>query len=522
MKILHVEDNPQDAELMHMLVHAEWPDCQFKVVWDRDTFVGSIASEEPDLILCDFTLAGFSGKEALTLAKEAAPEIPFIYLSGTIGEDRAIEALKSGATDYIIKDRPKRLVTAIKRAVRDVQEKRQRKLAEEQFLRIQRLENIGMLAAGIAHDFNNVLAPIAMAVPLLRDRATDPQDCRILDNVEKSADRGASLIRQILGFAQGIRGAPQETQLKHLLRDLVAVLSQTFSKSIQIEEYVASELWPVKANPTHIHQVILNLCVNARDAMPQGGRLRLRATNQMIDEATAATKKGARPGAFVRLEIEDTGTGIPPEVVERMWEPFFTTKENGRGTGLGLSTVRGIVDDHEGFLILDTKVGRGTRFDIYLPAVPAAVAPPSEVQRPKARRGSGELILVVDDDPNVRDVVSAILTRNGYRVEIANDGTKALAILAQKAVEIRLVVTDVNMPNLDGIALAKIVRSLSPSTRILTITGIIDEYDRTEAAKLSAAVLYKPFTGEALLNAVDELLNARVEVPGGSAVVGAS
>lgn len=521
MKILHVEDNAQDAELMHMLVHAEWPECNFKVVWEREKFLGALAAETPDLILCDFTLGGFNGKEALALAKEKSPETPFIYLSGTIGEDRAIEALKSGATDYIIKDRPKRLVTAIKRAIRDVQEKKQRKLAEEQFLRIQRLENIGMLAAGIAHDFNNVLAPIAMAVPLLRDRATDPQDRRILDNVEKSADRGAGLIRQILGFAQGIRGAPQEVQLKHLLRDLVNVLGQTFSKSIQIEENVASNLWPVRANPTHIHQIILNLCVNARDAMPQGGALRIRASNQTIDEATAATKKNVLAGAFVKVEVEDTGTGIPPEIVERIWEPFFTTKENGRGTGLGLSTVRGIVDDHQGFIILDTKAGRGTRFEIYLPAVPAAVAPPSEAQRPKARQGSGEFILVVDDDPNVRDVTNAIFTRNGYRVQTASDGTEALAILAQKGVEVQLVVTDVNMPNLDGIALAKIVRSLSPGTRILTITGIIDEYDRSEAAKLSGAMLIKPFTAEALLNAADELLNARRAVQA-AAPVGAS
>lgn len=255
------------------------------------------------------------------------------------------------------------------------------KQQEEQLLRAQRMENIGMLAAGIAHDLNNVLAPILIAAPLLRASVRDPAGLQMLDTVQKSAERGASLVRQILAFSKGGGDPRQSVQLQSLLSDLSTAIVETFPKNIRFEAPEPGNLWPIHANPTQIYQVLLNLCINARDAMPDGGRLTLDAENRVLDATAARAIAGARPGAFLVLRIADTGTGIRPEVLARMWEPFYTTKETGQGTGLGLSTVRGIVEAHHGFVDLDTRVGHGTCFRVWFPAaaeIPAGTpgAPP--------------------------------------------------------------------------------------------------------------------------------------------------
>ena len=243
----------------------------------------------------------------------------------------------------------------------------ERKQLEEKFLQAQRLENIGMLAAGIAHDLNNVLAPIVFAGPLLRGSLSTPRDLQIVDILEKSAARGAGLVQQILGFSRGTSGEFQSTQVKHLARDILEIIQATFPKSIRLEHHLPAELWPVLGDPTQLHQVLLNLCVNARDAMPQGGTLRIAAQN-LEDAEAARMVPGGPPGSWLKLEISDTGTGIAPEILERIWTPFFTTKGLSQGTGLGLSTVRGIVTRHQGFIELDTAVGHGTTFRIFLPA----------------------------------------------------------------------------------------------------------------------------------------------------------
>ncbi len=506
MKILHLEDNPHDAELVRLGILEEWPDCAIDNVCQRGDYLARLAAGDHDLIVSDFNLGGFNGLEALKLARENAPTIPFIFLSGTIGEERAIEALRSGASDYVLKDRPKRLVPAIKRALEDAVHVRERKTAEEQLLRVQRLENIGMLAAGIAHDFNNILAPVVMGSTLLRDRLTEPADQKILAAIEKSAERGTGLVRQILGFAQGVTGEAHLVQPKHLVRDLVAVLHQTLPKAIQIEDEIEPDLWPIKANPTQLHQVLLNLCVNARDAMPDGGTLRLRVANRALDDVSAAGIPGGRAGSYVSFEVTDTGTGIPPDVLQRIWEPFFTTKLAGLGTGLGLPTVRGIVDNHHGVITLNSRVGHGTTFQVFLPAAPGVALAIEGAGGFSAARGHGELVLVVDDDDNVRDVTSAMLSRHGYRVLAAANGTEAVALFAPRSLEVQVVVTDLSMPHLDGVAFARVVRSLNPSTRIVAITGLADAAERLRGQSQFALCLTKPFTAEKLLHALHEML----------------
>ncbi len=396
--------------------------------------------------------------------------------------------------------------------ISDITEK---KALEEKFLRSQRLESIGMLAAGIAHDLNNVLAPISMGAPLLRATATSLADVRLLETLEHCAERGAGLARQILGFAQGVTGEPRLVQVKHLLRDIVSVINQTFPKSITIEDRVPSSLWPIMANPTQIHQVLLNLCVNARDAMPNGGILRVQGENCVLDEAAAARLEGARPGAWLILHIEDTGTGIAPEVLPRIWDPFFSTKPIDKGTGLGLPTVRGIVETHHGFITLATAPGCGTTFRVYLPAAESEPGGGGHRAAARARRGHGELILVVDDENLIRETLKATLTAHGYRVITANDGVQGIKLFSAHAGEIALVITDLDMPNLDGGGLGRLIRVQRPATKILVMSGLTDD-SRTKAfryTEFASGFLRKPFTIEELTAAVEVQLSPAAPAP---------
>jgi nitrogen-specific signal transduction histidine kinase len=379
---------------------------------------------------------------------------------------------------------------------------------DEQFLRAQRLESIGMLASGIAHDLNNVLAPIILAAPVLREHAINPDDLRIIASLEKSAERGVELVRQILAFTQGVAGGHQLVEVKPLLKETTSVIGETFPKNIRLECDVDADLWSIMANPTQIHQVLLNLCVNARDAMPDGGVLSLRAENCLLDERGAKKIEGSTAGAWVVLHVEDNGMGIPPEVLAHIWEPFFTTKDASKGTGLGLSTVRAIVEHHRGFVSLKTQLGRGTTFRVYLPAaeIPAKGGQLDPV-RPSAARGNGELVLIVDDEAQIRDITGAILSRHGYRVLMAGDGSEAVALFAARSNEISVVVTDMSMPNLDGSVLANIVQHLNPKVKILAMSGLSSGGGDSKNRRFNGAFLFKPFKVEALLDAVAKLLH---------------
>jgi PAS domain S-box-containing protein len=384
------------------------------------------------------------------------------------------------------------------------------KRMEEQFLRAQRLESIGMLASGIAHDLNNVLAPVSMTATLLREHVTESTGLRLLDMLEKSAGRGAGLVRQILGFVNGIGGEPRVLQVKHLLRDIAEVVTETFPKSIKLCENVPNDLWPIVANPTQIHQVLLNLCVNARDAMPRGGTLLLRAENCRLDDAAASVIEGAKPGAWLVLHVEDTGTGIPPEVLTRMWEPFFSTKTAEKGTGLGLSTVRGIVETYGGFVTVASEVGRGTTIRIYLSATEGAVDGDGEVSPLALRGGHDELILFVDDEEPIRDIGVAMLTQAGYRVLAAEDGAQAAALFREHCAEIALVITDREMPVLSGGELVRLIWERDPKMKVIVMSG----GDQGSTPPMSStgsvmAFMAKPFTAHQLLDAVGGLLHNR-------------
>lgn len=372
----------------------------------------------------------------------------------------------------------------------------QKKQLEKQFLRTQRMESIGTLASGIAHDLNNVLSPILMSVQLLLPKATDSSERRILEIVESNAKRGANLVKQVLSFARGIEGDRTVLQIKHLIVEMKQIVEQTFPKSIALSTEVQPDLWHVCGDSTQLHQVLMNLCLNARDAMPQGGKLQILAQNLFIDDNYAKMHTQAKVGSYILLTVADTGEGIPNELLDKIFEPFFTTKEFGQGTGLGLSTVMGIIKGHGGFIDVSSSV-EGTKFKVYLPAVETTTThtqPEVEIQS-----GYGEWVLVVDDEPAVRDITKASLEKNNYKVITASDGIEALALYAQHKDKITAAIIDMMMPNMDGATTISTLQKMNPLLSIIAVSGATSEQVPPSKNSKQAAFLPKPYTAQQLL-----------------------
>ena len=380
----------------------------------------------------------------------------------------------------------------------------ERKRLEQQFLRSQRMESIGTLAGGVAHDLNNVLSPIMMSIEVLKMRFPEPENQELLSIVSSSAERGADMVRQVLSFARGVEGRRMEVEIRHLLREIAKVANDTFLKHIAVRTAIPDGLWTVLGDPTQLHQVLLNLCVNARDAMPDGGTLTLSAKNATVDSHYAGLRLEAKAGPYVVIRVEDTGTGMSPEIVERIFDPFFTTKEVGKGTGLGLSTTLAIVRSHGGFIQVDSECGKGTAFEVHLPAQPAQSAEVAATVATELPRGNGELILVVDDEASVRDITRRTLETFGYRVVLACEGTEAVAIYATRSAEIAAVLTDMTMPVMDGLATIEFLQKLNPAVRIVAASGLMAN-PKIDSLGVKH-FLPKPYTAGALLQVLREVL----------------
>ncbi|HTB81069.1 MAG TPA: PAS domain S-box protein [Opitutaceae bacterium] len=752
MRILHLEDSSSDAELIAVLLAREWPSCAVNKVETRAQYVAALEVGDFDVILSDYTMGSFDGLSALELARVWCPEKPFIFLSGTIGEDRAVEALKRGAMDYVIKDRPGRLIPAIRQAIARIEEGRQhrmtaealrqnrerfreitenvadlvvlldldgrrlyhnpsyakalggaaeligtsffanvhsddrqriwddftemvrsgigrqseyriirqdgapryieshdsvicdrdgnvthvlvvardvtdRRAAEEriheqaalldktqdailvrdlnhritywnkgaerlygwtasealgqnatlllmpessllktacdealargewlgelrhhtksgsevvvqsrwtlmrlangapsgfliidtdvtdkmqleaQFLRAQRMESMGMLVSGIAHDLNNVLAPILMSAGLLKLTAPE-SDRRLVATIEAGAQHGASMVRQLLSFARGTEGRHSELNLCSLLVDFEKFIRPTLPASILVETKILTEPPPVRADATQLNQVLMNLCINARDAMSEDGMITLSLDYIRLDRTHALAQIEGHHGPYAVLMVTDTGAGIPPEILDRIFDPFFTTKGEGQGTGLGLSTVRGIVKGHGGFLTVDSKIGRGTTFRIYLPAVlspPSALLPSSAST---AGRSTG--ILLVDDEPMILSALELVLADEGYRVFTALSAKEALGIFEASRSELHLIVTDIRLKDANEMEFIRALRARDPHCPIIAISGVVksSQFEKDLRA-IGVPFLAKPIKGEALLAAVKSVLKAR-------------
>ncbi|MBI1759801.1 MAG: PAS domain S-box protein [Acidobacteria bacterium] len=373
-----------------------------------------------------------------------------------------------------------------------------RQQLETQVLRMQRMESIGSLASGIAHDLNNALAPILMALHTLQQRFTDQNSQHWLSLIRKSAERSRDLVDQVLTFARGASGERLPLDLDELLLDLAGILKETLPKNVKLEANVPDNLWPLTGDKTQIHQVLMNLCINARDAMPAGGLLTVKAENVQLKQEDVWTYEGVKPGPFVRVTVTDTGTGMSPEVIDRIFEPFYTTKEPGKGSGLGLSTASGIVRGHGGYIEVKSEIGKGSRFIVCLPADVEADQQPEE---PAA------LILAVDDEPTLLEVTTATLETAGYRVQGASDGHAALAAYRQRPKEFKIVLMDMAMPGLDGMTASQAMQDINPDVKIIATSGLRSQQNIEDAKRVGVkAVLWKPYTADELLDKIAEVI----------------
>ncbi|MFA6546862.1 MAG: PAS domain S-box protein [Limisphaerales bacterium] len=384
----------------------------------------------------------------------------------------------------------------------------EKKRLENQFLRSQRMDSIGTLAGGVAHDLNNILSPIMMSAPLLRMEELPAEDFdRLLDTIETNAQRGSDIVKQLLAFGRGIEGERVVVQLRHVIKEMIKIARETFPKNISLVSEVADNLWPIMGDPTHIHQILLNLCINARDAMPQGGTLKVIAENVQLDEHYAAQDAHSKQGPFVSLRVTDTGTGIPKAIQEKIFDPFFTTKEAGKGTGLGLATVMGIVKSHDGMIHLYSEVGKGTAFNVLLPATPNAVMANDEAVREALPVGQGQTILLVDDEPGILGATCKLLERHNYKVLSAADGAEALTLFSRHPGGVHLIITDVMMPVMDGLALTRVIRKLDPGVKIIASSGLEQDAKFDELRSLGVGILTKPYTADKLLHTLRQMLS---------------
>jgi len=378
----------------------------------------------------------------------------------------------------------------------------QKKQLEAQFLRAQRLESIGTLASGIAHDLNNVLAPILMTAQLLESQLDDARSKRLLPILVTNAKRGANLVKQVLSFTRGVEGDRTILQLKHLILEIRQVIKETFPKSIEVDCETSRNLWTVSGDATQLHQVLMNLCVNARDAMPNGGTLTISAQNFIVDEHYAKMHIDAKIGSYIVVVVADTGIGITHEVLDRIFEPFFTTKELGKGTGLGLSTVLGIVKSHAGFINVYSEVGKGSKFEVYLPAQETTET--REEKELELPHGSGELVLIVDDEPSIREITKTSLEAYNYKAITACDGIEAIALYAEHRDKISIVLTDMLMPSMDGITTIRTLHKINPNVKIIAISGLATSDKMSAAYDLGIkAFLSKPYTAKQLLETIN-------------------
>jgi len=627
LRILHVEDDPNDRNLVQSWLTAQNIAAEFTNIDNEVDFVRAVERGTFDIVLSDKSLPGFDGLVALRLVRDKHPNIPFVFVTGSMGEEAAIETIKLGATDYVLKDRLSRLIPAVLRAIREAEQEEKNRRIEEQirqqaalldkaqdailvtdvedriqywnksaeriygwpadqaqgrkareilsvdparfeearqrmlergawngeltkvnrggnrvtveshwtlvrdddgnpksvfiidtditekkaleakFLRAQRVDSIGALAGGIAHDLNNALAPVLISSELLRMSGGDEDREKFVDIIQSNAQRATELVKQILSFARGSESEHGPVPVKHLVREMGKMIQDTFPKSISFSATLpAEELWTVPGDSTELHQVLLNLCVNARDAMPQGGKLTVTAQNITVDEITAAAN-GAKPGFYVMISVADTGTGIPLEVLPRIFEPFFTTKQGDQGTGLGLATVAGIIKHHSGFMQVETASGQGTEFKTFFPAVTSA--PPAEEASPKPElpSGHGELILLIDDEEALLELTKTMLVSFGYQVVTAQNGLAGVAQFRENLAEIKLLVTDSDMPHMDGMGVIRAVKELKPGIPVIMASGTRKEpRELAPGDPLEIRSLQKPYSLDTLLAAIDSAL----------------
>ena len=523
LRLLHLEDDPLDGELIVTTLIEGGIDCQSQLVDTRQAFVTALKERRMDLILADYSIPGFDGMTALTLARQHCPDVPFLFVSATIGEELAIDAMHHGATDYVLKQRLGRLVPSVQRALRELNDRAERRRAEEalrqseeQFRQSQKMEAVGRLAGGIAHDFNNLLTVImGYSQVLLAELGPEHPLCGKIEETLKASDRAATLIRQLLAFSRKQSLAPKILSLNTAVTSLESLLRRLIGEDIHFISKLDPTNGRLRADQSQLEQVLANLVVNARDAMPKGGTLTIETAQVELTRSPVYHLAPLLPGPYVRLSVSDTGCGMDRKTQAHIFEPFFTTKGEGKGTGLGLSTVFGIVTQCGGALDVTSRVGHGTRFDLYFPSVEAGVHVTTPAQTLVQPQRGTEAILLVEDEPSVRTLMRDELRKLGYRVVEAKNGVEACLLATQQAGSLQLLLTDVVMPGMGGRELAQHLSVIKPDLRILFISGYMDDIGMMAGQEEGmSSFLQKPFTPEVLAHAVRNLLDTSLPTGG--------
>jgi signal transduction histidine kinase len=516
LRLLQLEDDPVDAELITaILIEGNIP-CQSQLVDTRQAFVAALKEGRIDLILADHSIPGFDGMTALSLARQHCPDVPFLFVSGTIGEELAIDAMHHGATDYVLKQRLGRLVPSVQRALREFEDRTERKRAEEalresekQFRQSQKMEAVGRLAGGIAHDFNNLLTVI-MGYSQVLSTELGPQHSLHgkIEETLKAGERAATLIQQLLTFSRKQSLDPKILSLNSAVTNLESLLRRLIGENITLVCKLDPSNGRLRADQSQLEQVLVNLVVNARDAMTKGGTLTIETAQVELTRSPVYRLTPLPPGSYVRLAVSDTGCGMDRKTQSHIFEPFFTTKGEGKGSGLGLSTVYGIVTQCGGAIDVTSRVGHGTRFDLYFPSVESPILPTAPTQPLGQPQRGTETILLVEDEECVRTLARDELRKLGYRVLEAKNGIEACLLATQQAGSFQLLLTDVVMPGMGGRELAQHLSVIKPDLRTLFISGYMDDVGiMAGQEECASSFLQKPFTPELLARAVRNLLD---------------
>ncbi len=634
LQILHLEDNANDAELLRAKLDEANIPCVVEVVQTREKYVDALDTMKFDLIVSDFSLPSFDGKSALEIALRKCPETPFIFVSGTIGEDAAVESLVRGATDYVLKGRLGRLIPAVRRALHEAEAEKVRKqaekalieskekyqnlfesnlaatyvstpegnvlecnpayvrlfgfssveeakatnlnllyddsqkrermidtirsqkqiehldiqmvtkkktplrvianivgkfdeqnvltqmncyllddtkqqLLEQQLIQAQKLESLGTLAGGIAHDFNNILGIIVGHATLIKRSGLDPEkQSQSIEAITTAAQRGAALVRQLLTFARKSDVIMHRIQLNDSIKEVASLLRETFPKIIDVSMKLQEKLPLILADSTQIHQVLLNLCVNARDAMPEGGKLAI--STQTVEGTSIQSKfPKAKICNYVVVEVSDTGSGMDEETRLKIFEPFFTTKEPGKGTGLGLAVAFGIISLHYGFIDVASTPGRGTTFSLYFPVNVEEIEPfHIKGEMLGETPGGTETILLVEDEEMLRELAKMALKGKGYTVITATNGEEAIQIYKARKKEIALVLSDMGLPKLDGYSAFKELKEINPAIKFVIASGYIDPVQKSEILKSGVKeFIQKPYVPNDMLSKIRNVLD---------------
>lgn len=514
LRVLIVEDSEDDGDLIVRELRRGGYDVQFERVDTAPAIEAAINSSDWDLIISDFSMPVFSGIDALAQVRKKRPDVPFIFVSGTMGEETAVAAMKNGAQDYLMKGNLKRLVPAVQRELRDAEERRTRKRLEDHVHQLQRFEAIGRLAGGVAHDFNNMIGAIMGWAEMGCEDV--PQGTRTRERFEKireQSSKAAKLTSQLLAFGRRQILQRRNVNLNTLVQEEMSFLGKVIGAGIEVKVLSAPELAITQADPTQVEQVLMNLCLNARDAMPNGGQLIIETRNVEIDEQYCRAHPHAKSGKYVLLSVSDSGIGMDKATLEQIFEPFFTTKEMGHGTGLGLATVYGIVKQHGGFIYVYSEPGLGTSFRAYLPAENGSSerreAPP--VALPARGR---ETVLLADDHDGLRDSAQEMLQALGYQTILARNGWEALQLFETNKKHIDLLLLDVVMPRLSGPEVYAKISSGQPGVKVIFATGYTAEGAPLAAlAQSGVTILQKPYSFSALSQAVRKTLDEGEPLP---------